>query len=88
MADVLVVGAGPVGLTLACETGAPRARCRIIDRLARPSVAGGSPIDHPRPSSRGQPFVLGRPAVCSIGCGGHQAGAGARRSRNSPAASA
>ncbi|WP_407529027.1 FAD-dependent monooxygenase [Methylobacterium oryzisoli] len=36
MADVLVVGAGPVGLTLACELARHGARCRIIDRAPRP----------------------------------------------------
>ena len=37
MADVLVVGAGPVGLTLASELARHGARCRIVDRLPRPS---------------------------------------------------
>ncbi len=37
MADVLIVGAGPVGLTLACELARHGARCRIVDRLPRPS---------------------------------------------------
>jgi 2-polyprenyl-6-methoxyphenol hydroxylase-like FAD-dependent oxidoreductase len=36
MADVLVVGAGPVGLTLAGELARHGARCRIIDRLPQP----------------------------------------------------
>lgn len=36
MADVLVVGAGPVGLTMACELARRGIRCRIIDRLAQP----------------------------------------------------
>src|SRR5580692_5945967 len=34
--DVLVIGAGPVGLTLACELARHGVRCRIIDRLATP----------------------------------------------------
>jgi 2-polyprenyl-6-methoxyphenol hydroxylase-like FAD-dependent oxidoreductase len=36
MADVLVVGAGPVGLTMAAELARHGARCRIVDRLAEP----------------------------------------------------
>ncbi|MEH3144169.1 MAG: FAD-dependent monooxygenase [Methylobacterium frigidaeris] len=36
MADVLVVGAGPVGLTLAGELARHGARCRIIDRAPQP----------------------------------------------------
>ena len=37
MAEVLVVGAGPVGLTLAGELARHGARCRIVDRLPSPS---------------------------------------------------
>jgi 2-polyprenyl-6-methoxyphenol hydroxylase-like FAD-dependent oxidoreductase len=36
MADVLVVGAGPVGLTVAAELAHHGALCRIVDRLAQP----------------------------------------------------
>src|SRR5215475_9676380 len=36
MADVLVVGAGPVGLTMAAELARHGARCRIVERLAKP----------------------------------------------------
>jgi 2-polyprenyl-6-methoxyphenol hydroxylase-like FAD-dependent oxidoreductase len=34
--DVLVVGAGPVGLTMACELARNGLRCRIIDKSAAP----------------------------------------------------
>ncbi|MFC5251400.1 FAD-dependent monooxygenase [Streptomyces nigrescens] len=34
--DVLVVGAGPVGLTAACELRRRGVRCRVIDRLPAP----------------------------------------------------
>jgi 2-polyprenyl-6-methoxyphenol hydroxylase-like FAD-dependent oxidoreductase len=37
MANVLVVGAGPVGLTMAAELARHGARCRIIDRLPQAS---------------------------------------------------
>jgi 2-polyprenyl-6-methoxyphenol hydroxylase-like FAD-dependent oxidoreductase len=37
MVDVLVVGAGPVGLTMAAELARHGVRCRIIDKLAAPS---------------------------------------------------
>ncbi|HSI39070.1 MAG TPA: FAD-dependent monooxygenase [Xanthobacteraceae bacterium] len=36
MADILVVGAGPVGLTLALELARHGARCRIIDKRPAP----------------------------------------------------
>jgi 2-polyprenyl-6-methoxyphenol hydroxylase-like FAD-dependent oxidoreductase len=36
MADILIVGAGPVGLTLACELARHGTRCRIVDRLVQP----------------------------------------------------
>lgn len=36
VADVLVVGAGPVGLTLACELARHGVRCRIVDKLVTP----------------------------------------------------
>jgi 2-polyprenyl-6-methoxyphenol hydroxylase-like FAD-dependent oxidoreductase len=36
MADVLVVGAGPVGLTMAGELARHGVRCRVIDRLLQP----------------------------------------------------
>jgi 2-polyprenyl-6-methoxyphenol hydroxylase-like FAD-dependent oxidoreductase len=37
MVEVLVVGAGPVGLTLAGELARHGVRCRIVDRLPQPS---------------------------------------------------
>ena len=36
MSDVLVVGAGPVGLTMAVELARHGASCRIVDQLAAP----------------------------------------------------
>ncbi len=36
MADVLVVGAGPVGLTMAAELARHGTRCRIVDQLPQP----------------------------------------------------
>nr|WP_245930648.1 FAD-dependent monooxygenase [Methylobacterium radiodurans] len=38
MAEVLVVGAGPVGLTLACELARHGVRPRIIDSAPQPSA--------------------------------------------------
>ena len=35
--DVLVVGAGPVGLTMACELARSGVRCRIIDKAGAPA---------------------------------------------------
>jgi 2-polyprenyl-6-methoxyphenol hydroxylase-like FAD-dependent oxidoreductase len=37
MADVLVVGAGPVGLTMAAELARHGVRCRIVEKLEAPS---------------------------------------------------
>ena len=34
MPEILVVGAGPVGLTMAAELARHGAGCRIVDRLA------------------------------------------------------
>ena len=36
MPEILVVGAGPVGLTMAAELVRHGVSCRIIDRLAEP----------------------------------------------------
>ena len=40
--DVLVVGAGPTGLTAACELTRRGARCLAIDRAPEPSSPGGA----------------------------------------------
>ncbi|MGI5126392.1 FAD-dependent monooxygenase [Pseudonocardia sp. CA-107938] len=45
--DVLVVGAGPTGLTLACELAVRGVRCRIVDRA--PAFFGGSRADGIQP---------------------------------------
>ncbi len=36
--DVVIVGAGPTGLTLACELLRRGIRCRIIDKAATPAI--------------------------------------------------
>jgi flavin-dependent dehydrogenase len=36
--DVLVVGAGPTGLTLACDLRRRGVAVRVVDRLPRPEV--------------------------------------------------
>jgi 2-polyprenyl-6-methoxyphenol hydroxylase-like FAD-dependent oxidoreductase len=46
--DVLVVGAGPTGLTLACELKRHGVRCRVIDRLAEPVVFSKAAVVHAR----------------------------------------
>ena len=38
-ADVIVVGAGPTGLALACEVALGGARCRLLERRTdRPNI--------------------------------------------------
>lgn len=46
--DVLIVGAGPVGLTLACELLRRRVRVRIIDVLDEPSTQSKAVVVHAR----------------------------------------
>jgi 2-polyprenyl-6-methoxyphenol hydroxylase-like FAD-dependent oxidoreductase len=46
--DVLVVGAGPVGLTMACELARSGARCRIIDKAAAPASTSRALAIFPR----------------------------------------
>ncbi len=37
MIEILVVGAGPVGLTVAAEVARHGVRCRLIDQYSQPS---------------------------------------------------
>src|SRR6202035_1633481 len=46
--DVLVVGAGPVGLTMACELARNGVRCRIIDKEAVPASTSRALAIFPR----------------------------------------
>ena len=46
--DVLVVGAGPVGLTMACELARRGVRCRIIDKAATPASTSRALAIFPR----------------------------------------
>ncbi len=46
--DVLIVGAGPVGLVLACELVRHGLRCRIIDMQDQPSVHSKAHVIHSR----------------------------------------
>lgn len=46
--DVLIVGAGPTGLTLACELLRHGVRCRVIERLVVPVVWSKAAIVHAR----------------------------------------
>ena len=48
MEDILVVGAGPVGLVTACELARNGAQVRIIDALERPDPLSRAVIIHPR----------------------------------------
>jgi 2-polyprenyl-6-methoxyphenol hydroxylase-like FAD-dependent oxidoreductase len=46
--DVLVVGAGPVGLTMACELARSGVRCRIIDKADAPAFTSRALAIFPR----------------------------------------
>jgi 2-polyprenyl-6-methoxyphenol hydroxylase-like FAD-dependent oxidoreductase len=46
--DVLVVGAGPVGLVLACELARRQVRVRVVDKLRRPTVESRAILVHAR----------------------------------------
>jgi 2-polyprenyl-6-methoxyphenol hydroxylase-like FAD-dependent oxidoreductase len=46
--DILVVGAGPVGLTMACELARNGVKCRIIDKMAAPSTTSRALAIFPR----------------------------------------
>lgn len=45
---VLVVGAGPTGLLLACELRRRGIGCRIIDKHAAPLTSDRATVVHPR----------------------------------------
>ena len=46
--DLLIIGAGPVGLTLACEARRHGMSVRIIDKLLTPSIHSKAQIVHAR----------------------------------------
>ncbi|MBV9105212.1 MAG: FAD-dependent monooxygenase [Verrucomicrobia bacterium] len=46
--DVLVIGAGPVGLTMACELARNGVKCRIIDKTAAPASTSRALAIFPR----------------------------------------
>jgi 2-polyprenyl-6-methoxyphenol hydroxylase-like FAD-dependent oxidoreductase len=46
--DVLVVGGGPVGLSLACELHRHGVRCRIVDQLPEPQIWSKAAVVTPR----------------------------------------
>ena len=46
--DVLIVGAGPVGLTMACELRRRGIRSRILDKAAAPGTSSRANGLHPR----------------------------------------
>ena len=47
-ADVLVVGAGPVGLVMACELARRKVKVRVIDKLPAATVESRAILLHPR----------------------------------------
>ncbi|MGO4758080.1 FAD-dependent oxidoreductase, partial [Streptomyces sp. 2MCAF27] len=48
MDDVLIVGAGPTGLTLACDLARRGVTCRIVEAAERPSTASRAKTIQPR----------------------------------------
>ena len=46
--DVLVVGAGPTGLALACELARRGVDCRLVDREPGPAATSRALVVHPR----------------------------------------
>src|SRR4051812_19510907 len=48
MTDVLIVGAGPTGLTLACDLARRGIDCRVVDQAQGPSTASRAKTIQPR----------------------------------------
>ncbi|MFD8963071.1 FAD-dependent oxidoreductase, partial [Streptomyces anulatus] len=69
MTDVLIVGAGPTGLVLACDLARRGAAVRVVDRSPAPPRTTRGPGAHP--PGRG----VRRPGGGGGGVGGRRGGA-------------